>query len=129
MKDNNKEIIYNFEDLEAWKISIDLAVEIYRLTKSYPKEEIFSLTNQMRRASISISANIAEGCGRYNYKEKLQFYKIANGSLLEVKSFCYLSQRLGYLALDELESILELIVSEQKLISGLIRGVKSKNES
>ena len=129
MKEDITERIQNFEDLDAWKISIDLAVEIYGLTKSFPKDEIFSLTNQMRRASTSISANIAEGCGRYNYKEKLQFYRIANGSLLEVKSFCYLSQRLDYISLVELNSIIALITSSQKLISGLIRGVKNKHEA
>lgn len=129
MKDSDTVIVQNFEDLEAWKISINLAVEIYKLTKSFPKEEVFSLTNQMRRASTSISANIAEGCGRYNYKEKLQFYKIANGSLLEVKSFCYLSQKLDYISIVELNNTIELIVSSQKLISGLIRGVKNKHEA
>jgi four helix bundle protein len=129
LKDSDTVIVQNFEDLEAWKISINLAVEIYKLTKSFPKEEVFSLTNQMRRASTSISANIAEGCGRYNYKEKLQFYKIANGSLLEVKSFCYLSQKLDYISIVELNNTIELIVSSQKLISGLIRGVKNKHEA
>lgn len=71
----------NFEDLEVWQKAIDLAVEIYSITKTYPKEELYALSNQMRRAASSISANIAEGYGRYNIKEKTQFYKIANGSL------------------------------------------------
>ncbi len=120
--------VQNFEDLEAWQKSIDLAVKIYGITKSFPKDELFSLTNQMRRASSSVSANIAEGCGRYNYKEKLQFYRIANGSLLEVKSFCYLANRLAYIEGAEIKSILELIVSCQKLTSALIKAVRIKNE-
>ncbi len=121
--------IQSFEDLDAWKLSIDLAVEIYQTTKSFPKDELFSLTNQMRRASSSVSANIAEGCGRYNYKEKLQFYRIANGSLLEVKSFCYLSNRLAYISDEKLKSILDLILSCQKLTSALIKAVRVSNEA
>ena len=120
--------IQNFEDLESWQKAIELAVRIYKITKQYPKEELFSLVNQMRRAASSVSANLAEGCGRYNYREKLQFYRIANGSLLEVKSFCYLSEKLSYISKSQLEELLLLIVSCQKLISGLIRGVKTAHE-
>ncbi len=113
---------------EAWQKAINLAVLVYDTTKAYPKDELFSLTNQMRRASSSISANLAEGCGRYNYKEKLQFYKIANGSLLEVKSFCYLSSRLKYIDDTQLDEVLALIVTCQKLISALIKSIRVKNE-
>jgi four helix bundle protein len=118
----------NFEDLEVWQKAIDLAVEIYSITKTYPKEELYALSNQMRRAASSISANIAEGYGRYNIKEKTQFYKIANGSLLEVKSFCYLSQKLGYITVEELDTILLGIVPLQKQLNALIRAVGAKNE-
>lgn len=124
----DREAVRNFEDLEAWKKAIELAVEVYTITKRYPKEEMFALTNQMRRASTSVSANLAEGCGRYNFKEKLQFYRIANGSLLEVKSFCYLSEKLEYMSTEQLKEILDLILSCQKLISALIRGVRNKYE-
>ncbi len=118
----------NFEDLEVWQKAIDLAVEIYSITKTYPKEELYALSNQMRRAASSISANIAEGYGRYNIKEKTQFYKIANGSLLEVKSFCYLSHKLGYITVEELDTILLGIVPLQKQLNALIRAVGAKNE-
>jgi four helix bundle protein len=118
----------NFEDLEVWQKAIDLAVEIYSITKTYPKEELYALSNQMRRAASSISANIAEGYGRYNIKEKTQFYKITNGSLLEVKSFCYLSQKLGYITVEELDTILLGIVPLQKQLNALIRAVGAKNE-
>ena len=103
----------NFEDLEAWQHAIVLAVTIYEITKNFPKDELFSLTNQMRRAASSISANLAEGYGRHGHKEKLQFYKIANGSLLEVKSFCYLAQKLGYITNEALNSIMPQFVSTQ----------------
>jgi len=119
----------NFEDLEAWQHAIDLAVLIYTLTKQFPKDELFSLTNQMRRASSSISANLAEGYGRHGYKEKLQFYKIANGSLLEVKSFCYLAQKLNYLSINEFNDIMPRFISTQRLINVLIRSIREKHES
>ena len=116
----------NFEDLDAWKHAIELAVAIYNLTNNYPKSELFSLTNQMRRASSSISANLAEGYGRHGQKEKLQFYKIANGSLLETKSFCYLSQKLGYITDKDLQKIMPEFISTQKLINALIRSIRDK---
>jgi len=120
------EKIAGFEQMEVWQDAINLAVSIYKITSSFPKSEIYSTTNQMRRASSSISANIAEGYGRYNHKEKLQFYKIANGSLLETKSFCYLSNRLDYISKDEMDSLLVDIVSLQKQISSLIRSIRDK---
>jgi len=119
----------NFEDLEVWQLSIELAVEIYKVTNKFPKSELYSLTNQMRRAASSISANIAEGYGRHNYKEKIQFYKIANGSLLEVKSFCYLAERLKYIDKDELDGLLNQFVPVQKLINALIKSIREKNET
>lgn len=118
--------VEEFEDLEAWQIAIDVAVMVYEVTSKYPKSELYSLTNQMRRASSSISANIAEGFGRYNTKEKAQFYKIANGSLLELKSFCYLSKRLSYIDDDQLEALLSAITSSQKLTNALIRSQKER---
>lgn len=81
----------------------------------------------MRRASSSVSANIAEGYGRHGYKEKMQFYKIANGSLLETKSFCYLANRLGYMTEQELDEIMPDFLNLQKLINALIRSIRLRN--
>ena len=83
----------------------------------------------MRRASSSVSANIAEGYGRHGYKEKLQFYKIANGSLLETKSFCYLANRLGYISQKQLDDIIVSFISLQKLINALIKSIRVNNEA
>lgn len=124
----NREITESFEQLEVWQKAIDLAVEIYELTDVFPKSELYSLTNQMRRASSSISANIAEGYGRHGLKEKLQFYKIANGSLLETKSFCYLSQRLNYIDEKQLDNILPDFISTQKMINAMIKSVRERDE-
>ena len=79
-------MIKTFKDLKAWQLSFELASKVYRATKNFPKEEQFGITNQLRRASVSISSNIAEGFGRSSRKEKDQFYSIAYGSLLEVES-------------------------------------------
>lgn len=125
----NRESTQGFEQLEVWQKAIDLAVQIYRTTDSFPKSEIYSLTNQMRRASSSVSANIAEGYGRHSYKEKLQFYKIANGSLLEVKSFCYLANKLGYIPDKDLDLVLSKIVPIQKLVNALIKSIRDNHEN
>ncbi len=116
----------DFENLEAWQKAIDLAVLTYTVTRNFPKEEMYALTSQMRRAASSVSANIAEGHGRYNIKEKIQFYTIANGSLAEIKSFCYLAERLEYLNSEQIEQLTPLIITNQKLLNGLIRSLKAK---
>lgn len=119
--------ILSFEDMTAWQEAITLAVSIYQLTKTFPKEEQFALTSQIRRAATSISANIAEGFGRYGLKEKMQFYKIAYGSLLEVKSFLYLSEKLGYCSSADLDDTLTSITLLQKRINALIASIPSRN--
>ncbi|HRQ98134.1 MAG TPA: four helix bundle protein [Candidatus Saccharibacteria bacterium] len=125
----NRENTQGFEQLEVWQKAIDLAVQIYKTTNSFPKSEIYSLTNQMHRASSSISANIAEGYGRHGYKEKLQFYKIANGSLLEIKSFCYLANKLEYITDEDLDLILSMIVPIQKLTNALIKSIRDNHDN
>ncbi|MBA3758780.1 four helix bundle protein [Candidatus Saccharibacteria bacterium] len=88
--------INRFEDMTVWQDSQELAVSIYNVTKSFPKDELYSLTNQIRRSASSVSANIAEGFGRGTNKDKSHFYRIALGSLFETKNFIYLCSRLGY---------------------------------
>lgn len=89
--------ITRFEDLVVWQESIDITVRVYQITKLFPKEEIFGITSQMRRAASSVPANIAEGFGRRSIKDKLHFYDIVYGSLLETKNFLYLAQKLEYI--------------------------------
>ncbi len=107
----------SFEQLDSWKYSQELSVYIYKITKGFPKEEQFGITNQLRRSSSSISANIAEGFGRSTNKDKTHFYTIAYGSLLETKSFLYLSNKLEYLPVDILTELIEQIVILQKIIN------------
>lgn len=116
--------ITSFEDLRVWQESQLFAVSIYKLTKNFPQEELFAMTSQLRRASSSISANIAEGFGRSTAKDKLHFYTMAYGSLLEVKNFLYLAEKLGYLQKPELETLIVHSISCQKLINAFKAGLK-----
>lgn len=121
-----KSTIKDFTDLITWQKARDLAVLVYKITKKFPKEEIFGLVSQIRRAAISISSNIAEGFARSTIKDKNHFYQIAKGSLMEVKSQILLSQELGFFDKKE-KDILISMVELDKLLSGLIRSSRSKN--
>lgn len=87
----------SFEQLLVWQKAHQYVLAIYRITKTYPQDEIFSLVNQMRRAAASITANIAEGYIRIGVKEKLRFYNISQGSLEETRNFIILSKDLEYI--------------------------------
>lgn len=95
-------MIYSFEKLEVWKKSRELVKDIYHLTQTFPSEEKFGLTNQIRRAIVSVSSNIAEGSTRQTFKEKARFYEIAFGSLIEVLNQLLLASDLGYVAESKL---------------------------
>jgi|AntAceMinimDraft_16_1070373.scaffolds.fasta_scaffold451022_1 four helix bundle protein len=113
------------KDLDAWRKSLDLVEMVYKVTKEFPKEELYGLTNQLRRAAVSIPSNIAEGAGRGSKKEFIQFLHIALGSLSEVETQLIIAKRLGYL--DNLDSIEEQIQTVRKLILGLIRYLRARN--
>lgn len=95
--------IQNFEDLTIWQLSKDLTIKIYRLTNSFPKNEQYALSDQIRRSVTSVGANIAEGFGRYHYKESKQFYYMARGSLLETKSHLLIAESLFKLDHQKIE--------------------------
>ncbi|MFA6493448.1 MAG: four helix bundle protein [Candidatus Paceibacterota bacterium] len=118
--------IHNFTDLEAWKESQKLVILVYKTTKMFPSDEKFGLTNQIRRASVSIVSNIAEGFGRNSGKDKSQFYAIAKGSLLEVESQLLVAKDLGYLDEKNFNDINNSIRIAIRLISGLIRSAMNK---
>ncbi len=102
-------MIYPFEKLEFWKLSISLSVKIYDGTKKFPSEEKFGITNQIRRASNSVSANIAEGSSRLSNKDRARFFQIAFSSLMEVLNFLILSERLNFIDPDMLQDYREKI--------------------
>ena len=94
-------MIYHFEKLGIWTLSMDLAMEIYDVTESFPSKEKYGVTNQLRRAITSVSANIAEGSTRISMKDKGHFLQFAFGSLIEVLNFLIFSERRKYLSKDE----------------------------
>jgi len=116
------EEIRNHKDLNVWKKSIDLVDIIYKMTKSFPKEELYCLTSQIRRSAISVPSNIAEGAARSSKKEFIQFLYIALRSLSELETQIIIANRQGYL--NNLNSLLENIQVIQKLINGLIYYLK-----
>jgi four helix bundle protein len=111
----------NFKELKIWKDSIDLAVDIYKMTKLFPDTEKFGLISQMNRCSISISSNIAEGAGRNNQKEFRQFLGIAQGSACELESQLIVSQRIEFITEEVLKQQTEKIVHIQNMINKLIK--------
>jgi len=116
--------IQSYKDLIAWQESHKLVLAIYKVTKTFPREEQFGLVNQLRRAAVSITSNIAEGFSRNTFKEKQQFYQISKGSLLEVDSQMLIARDIGYLSRDvhlQIESQINVI---GRLITGLIRSAK-----
>ena len=105
-----------YTELNVWIEARKLTSCIYTVTKLYPKEEQFGLTNQMRRCSVSIPSNIAEGCGRNHKKDSLQFFYVSRGSLYELETQLYLSYDLGFLNITQLNDILEQLEIVRKLL-------------
>ena len=121
----NYEKIKSFTDLNAWKEGHKLVLMIYSVTKQFPKEELFGLTNQLRRAAISLTSNIAEGFSRRSYKEKLQFYSIALGSLTEIQNQLLIAKDIGLLTAKNFSDIANQTVEVSKVMNGLIKKSKS----
>jgi four helix bundle protein len=107
--------------LDVWRYSVDLVKEIYRLTATFPKEEIYALTSQMCRTAVSVPSNLAEGAARRNNKEFIQFLYIALGSLSELDTQICIAHELEYVNLNDKRNTVELLERVSKLISGLIR--------
>lgn len=118
--------IRSHHDLKVWQLGMDLAQKIYALTQSFPREEIYGLTSQIRRAASSIPANIAEGNGRNSTKEYLHHLSYAMGSLCEVETFLLLSGRLNYGDAQSIEEMLELLSEEGRMLRGLQKSLMSK---
>ncbi len=117
--------ITSFTQLNAWREAHQLVLEIYSRTKAFPIDEQFGLTNQIRRAAVSITSNIAEGFSRRSYKEKSQFYFMALGSLTEVQNQLLVAKDVGYLAKADFTRLADRSVIISKLLNGLIKKSKS----
>lgn len=114
----------NYRDLLVWRKAVDFAVSIYRETEQFPKAEVYGITAQLRRASASIAANIAEGAGRNSDKEFIHFLSIALGSIYEVETFLCIAKEIAYLAENNYNELLSATNELNKMLRAL---QKSKN--
>lgn len=119
--------IKSFTDLNAWKESHKLVVSIYKVTTDFPQAEQFGLTNQIRRASVSITSNIAEGFGRRSSKDRVHFYDMARASLAEVQSQLLVSRDVGYMSSEMFNEIANHSVECHKVLTGLINATKGRD--
>lgn len=118
--------INNFYELEAWKKGHLLVLEIYQITDNFPKNEMYGIISQIRRAASSITANIAEGFARYHFKDKIRFYYNSRGSAAEVQNFLFLAKDLNHIDEERFEKLEEKINEVGKLINGLIRSTEAQ---
>ncbi len=125
MISNIRSKIKSFTDLDAWKFGHTLVIEIYKITQKFPKEETFGLTSQLRRAIVSFTSNIAEGFSRKTYKEKLQFYSMALGSLSEVQNQLLIARDIGYINQSDFEELAQKSIQLSKITNGLIKKTKT----
>ncbi|WP_018305994.1 four helix bundle protein [Desulfitobacterium hafniense] len=116
-----------YKDLKVWQKAMDLTVEVYRLVKLLPREELFALSSQMRRAAVSIASNIAEKQGRNSAKEFLQFIAIAKGSNSELETQLLICVRVGYMEEQTIQVALSLITEIAKMLSSLSRTLATRN--
>lgn len=120
-----KEKINTFHDLRVWKEAHNLVISIYKTTKNFPKDELFGLTNQIRRSAVSITSNLAEGFGRETIKDRVHFYIISLGSLNETQNQLLISKDVGYLSLENWSKLEEQIIIVNKMLNGLIKRSRS----
>ena len=118
-------MIKNFTDLEVWKEAHKLTLLIYRVTKTYPKEEMFGLISQIRRSAVSVESCIAEGFARFHYKDRLNFYYQSRGSISEIESQLITSKDLEYINKNEFETIFDQAEKTGRILSGLIRSTEN----
>jgi four helix bundle protein len=120
------ETVRNFRELRVWQIAIDLVPEAYRLARCLPHQERFVLSDQIRRAAVSVPANIAEGQARQHTKEFLHHLSIARGSLAELQTLMLLAERLSYISCEGQEALQKMILDVRTLLSGLIRHLQNQ---
>jgi four helix bundle protein len=119
-------IVQSFRDLQVWQRSIQLSVSIYRLTKGFPREEIYGITSQMRRSAVSVASNIAEGHGRLSTREYRQFLGVARGSNFELQTQLEIARALGFCDSNMLEEAEGLSFEVGKIISGVLNALKER---
>ena len=122
----------SYKDLRVWQHAMELVTCVYAETKDFPREEIYGLTSQMRRAAVSIPSNIAEGKGRFTDRDRNQFFCHARGSLLELETQILIAQRLEYLPIASVEKLTNLSAELGRMLNALIqcmRGPETRSKS
>jgi len=119
-------VIKDFDDLQIYQLALDLAEWVYDITIVFPQDEKYNVTSQLRKAVTSIGANLAEGYGRFHYKENIQFCRNARGSLSETKHFMIFSKRRGYIMQETLEEFLIKYKDLQVKINNYIKSIGNK---
>jgi four helix bundle protein len=117
--------IQNFYDLDAWKMAHLLALDIYKISENFSNRERYGITDQLRRAGSSVSANIAEGFERYHFKDKIRFYYQARGSVAEVQNFLLLAKDLNMISMDICKDLGEKANNVRQSINGLVRSIEN----
>mgnify|MGYP001210572917 CR=1 FL=1 len=126
---DNPDRIRSYRDLKAWQHSFRLALEVHRVTESFPRSERFGLSAQVRRSSVSVPANIAEGYGRGGRQDYVRFLKIARGSLYETDNHLLLSRELGFLPRDDNDAVKDVLDHAERTLAGLIRSLEPPNNT
>ena len=116
----------NHKDLEVWKKSMELVIDIYKITQKFPDTEKFGLINQIRRAAVSVPSNIAEGCARNSDKDNLRFVDIACGSLAEIETQLLISVQLEYCEMSKAQILIDKIDNIGRMLSGLKKHLRNK---
>ena len=116
--------IKSFFDLQVWQLSHDFVIYVNNITRNYPRDEIYGLISQFRRAAVSIPANIAEGFGKVSKKEKVHFLSISQGSLEECRYYIILSRDLGYIDINEENLLMERITEISKMLSACTKSLQ-----
>ena len=123
---SNRATIRSYQDLNAWQLAMRLAGRVYRATKLFPKEELFGMVQQTRRAAVSVPSNIAEGYGRGSRRDYVSFLRIARGSLYEVETNIILAEQLEYLNGKQAKSLLDDLRECSRTLQGLIKSLSKK---
>ena len=121
--------VRDFTDLEAWQVARDLRSDIYAVCKAFPKDETFGLVSQIKRAATSVTANIAEGFGRYSYQENIQFCQHSRGSVYEVRDHLITATDAGFLSAEKFGELDAKAISVIKLLNGYIRATTLRKNS
>jgi four helix bundle protein len=114
----------DFRNLKVWEKGHKITMAIYKETKKFPKEELYGLVSQMRRAATSITTNIAEGCGKHTEKEFANYLQISMGSASEVEYLVFLSGELGYITTDNTQELIKRITEIKKMLASLLKNIR-----